>query len=136
MSSGTYEICIDNTMSYTQKKVYLWIDYQRQKDWDEAILSDDAVKKFNLKQDLVRVRKLITAPSLLWVLSRVKYTKKHDKRMDFKFYFKLDNYYFLVLGLFTKVHFSHTKPVAEWRFPILGGKITNSHIITYYMCVN
>ena len=79
MLSGTYEICIDNTMSYTQKKVYLWIDYQRQKDWHEAISSDDAVKKFNLKQDLVRVRKLITAPSLLLynsVLSRIKVHKK------------------------------------------------------------
>ena len=81
MLSGTYEICIDNTMSYTQKKVYLWIDYQRQKEWDEAISSDDAVKKFNLKQDLVRVRKLISAPSLLlynWVLSQI---KVHTKNM-------------------------------------------------------
>ena len=56
--------------------------------------------------------------------------------MNFKFYFKLDNYYFLVLRLFIKVHFSHTKPVAEWRFSIFGGKITNSHVITYYMCIN
>lgn len=54
--TGTYEICVDNESSYTQKKVYLWVDYQRQKAWDEAISEDDAIKKFEIKQDLVRVR--------------------------------------------------------------------------------
>jgi len=58
---GTYEVCIDNEMSYTTKKVYLWLDLQREKSWDDEILDDDVIQKYQLKRDVVRVCLLVLA---------------------------------------------------------------------------
>lgn len=59
MFKGTYEICIDNESSYTTKIVYLWIDYQQQNSWDDAVSEDTVVRQYQLKQDFVRVSTII-----------------------------------------------------------------------------
>jgi len=48
-------------MSYTTKKVYLWLDLQREKSWDDEILDDDVIQKYQLKRDVVRVCFLVLA---------------------------------------------------------------------------